>query len=94
MRRKFVPLLALLAFLSVVSLTWAAVAQPPAIDPQVIGGSGGRVAQGNITLHNTFGQPVADIDSEGTTELCAGFWCGANLSLFNTSTIYLPLVLR
>jgi hypothetical protein len=57
----------------------------------VLGGGGGRVTNGSITVEGTLGQPVAGFVSQSPLELCSGYWCGAGVSSYQ---VYLPLVLR
>ena len=77
----------------VVSLLFAGVALgsgTPSIDRWVIGGGGGSVAVGGISLDGTIGQWVVGSDKSGTIELGHGFWGGGWDERY---AIYLPLVL-
>jgi hypothetical protein len=57
----------------------------------VIGGGGGRSEAGGYVLQGTIGQAIAGKTSQGTYDLCSGFWCGGATS---TQSIYLPLTLN
>jgi hypothetical protein len=67
----------------------AAALQTPAIDWDAMGGGGGHLEQGNLSLDYTIGQPVVG-QLGGNVMLCIGFWCGTSTE----NIIYLPLVLR
>ena len=56
----------------------------------VLGGGGGSIGSGGITLDGTIGQPVVGQASGASYTLCAGFWCGAA----GEYRVYLPVVLR
>jgi hypothetical protein len=53
---------------------WIRAAPTPSID-RWVSGSGAQLEQGNVTLNNTLGQPVVGNQTQGSTQLCAGFWC-------------------
>ena len=61
----------------------------PFISRYVIGGGGGHAAAAPYTLDATVGQAVIGTVSNGSEELCAGFWCG-----LGPQPIYLPIALR
>ena len=88
-KRTVTILLAILACVLLVTGV-ALAANGYEVPRHVIGGGGGRVAQGGYTLDYTIGQPVVGTSGAGTLELCSGFWCGAA----GAHDIYLPLVLR
>ncbi len=56
----------------------------------VLGGGGGSVGSGGITLDGTIGQPVVGQVGAPSYALCAGFWCG----VAGEYRVYLPVVLR
>jgi len=56
----------------------------------VLGGGGGSLGNGGITLDGTVGQPVVGQVSVSSYALCTGFWCGAA----GEYRVYLPVVLR
>ncbi len=56
----------------------------------VLGGGGGSLGNGGITLDGTVGQPVVGQVSASSYALCTGFWCGAA----GEYRVYLPVVLR
>jgi hypothetical protein len=68
----------------------AAPLQAPAIDWDVMGGGGGHLEQGSLSLDYTIGQPLANQLGSGDAALCVGYWCGVSTE----SRIYLPLVLK
>jgi hypothetical protein len=76
--------------LLLVGATWARAAQGYTITRQVIGSGGAHLEQGSYTLDNTLGQLVVGLYTQGSTSLCAGFWCRE----IRYDFIYLPLVLR
>ncbi len=76
--------------LVLVGATWARAAQGYTLTQWVIGGGGAHLEQGIYTLDNTLGQPVVGRYSQGSTSLCAGFWCRESRFYF----LYIPLVLR
>ncbi len=81
----------LLAWLALLLLAGAALAQGTlAIPWSVIGGGGGHAKAGAISLDGTLGQPVVGQIGNLPHALCAGYWCGAGAEY----RIYLPLVLR
>jgi hypothetical protein len=88
-KRKWAILGALVAGLLLMSAAQAAP-NAPNIDWWVIGGGGGSDTASGTTLSGTIGQVIAGTDSDGTQELCAGFWCGAAAEY----KIYLPLILK
>jgi hypothetical protein len=88
-KRKWVILGALVASLLLISAAQAAP-NAPSIDWWVIGGGGGSDTTGGTTLSGTVGQAVVGTDSNGTQELCTGFWCGATAEY----KVYLPMVLK
>lgn len=55
----------------------------------VIAGGGGKTSAGDYTLSATIGQPITGRAVVGSTDLCAGFWCG--LARYD---LFLPLILR
>ena len=57
----------------------------------VLGGGGGRVTSGSITLEGTIGQSVAGAVSQSPLDLCSGYWCDTGVS---GHQIFLPLVRR
>ena len=85
--------------LTLVGTVWARTVQGPIADLRVFG-SGGRLEQSNTTVGYSLGQPVVGRDSQGNTDLCAGFWCGVNTVRAPESSppmdaqIYIPLVLK
>jgi hypothetical protein len=80
MRPKIpIVLILLLALLSLAGLALAAATQTPVIDWRVTGGGGGHVEQGIYSLDNTLGQPVVGSISDGSNDLCAGFWCSPEM---------------
>ena len=80
-----------LSVLCMVVLVSVALADgSPSVHWRVIGGGGGHLEQGIYSLDNTLGQPVVGRISNGSYELCAGFWCGAEAEY----TIFLPLVFK
>ncbi len=81
MKKKWMILGALVVSLLLTGVA-AAAANGPSIDWWTIGGGGGS--------DTTVGQAVVGADSNGTHDLCAGFWCGAEAAY----RIYLPMVLR
>jgi hypothetical protein len=82
-----VVVLALVALLVVAGSALAANGYE--IFPHVFGSGGGRVQAGDYVLDATIGQALVGEVSEGSFELCAGFWCG-----MGRYKAYLPLVLR
>jgi hypothetical protein len=48
----------------------------PSIIWQVLGGGGGRLASGSVTLEGTVGQPVVGFVNQSPVNLCSGYWCG------------------
>jgi hypothetical protein len=79
----------LLGSLVLAGIMRAAALQTPTIDWDVMGGGGGHLEQGNLSLDHTIGQPVVG-QLGGNVMLCIGFWCGTSTE----NIIYLPLVLR
>ena len=61
----------------------------PHIDWWVMGGGRGAASAGDHGLQGTVGQAVVGVSSSGTSELCAGFWCGIEAEY----ATYLPHVL-
>jgi hypothetical protein len=59
------------------------------ISHSVMSGGGGKTSAGDYTLSATIGQPITGRAVVGSTDLCAGFWCG--LARYD---LFLPLVLR
>ncbi len=47
----------------------------PTVDRRVTGGGGDHVEGGDYGLDYTMGQPVVGTVGDGSSELCAGFWC-------------------
>ncbi len=86
MKRTLIAIL-LLALLAAGGVTLAA--GTPTLSRYVIAGGGSAVTVGDYTLRGTLGQPVTGQVSNGTYQLCAGFWCG--LAHYE---VFLPLVLR
>ena len=60
-------------------------AQSPGIEWYVISSGGGSTTNGDTTLNNTIGQPVAGLSSSDPG-LCSGFWCGGSEQFINTPT--------
>ena len=81
-------MIALAAFLLLTGVALANVG--PTVDWWVIGGGGGHAEAGAYALDGTIGQAMVGVASSGSSELCAGFWCGA-AAVYKT---YLPLVVR
>jgi hypothetical protein len=80
----------LLGNLVLTAVIGAATFQAPAVDWDMMGGGGGHLEQGNLSLDYTIGQPVASQLGSGDVALCVGFWCGVSIENY----IYLPLALR
>ena len=62
----------------------------PAIDWSVIGSGGEHAETAPYTLDGTIGQAMVGMVSNGSYELCSGFWCLA----LKEYKIYLPFVLN
>jgi hypothetical protein len=62
------------------------------VDRYVISSGGGHAEAGIYSLDSSIGQTVVGVDSAGSFELCAGFWCLPES--FSSSTVYLPLVIK
>lgn len=90
MRRKFSYLQIAIVVLLLAGLAAAGARAMTNPRPGVIGGGGGHLEQGQISLDNTLAQPVVGVIGNGTQALCAGFWCGVT----GEQAIYLPLVVR
>ncbi len=73
------------------TLGLAVAAGAPSVDWRVLGGGGEHVESGVYAVDYTLGQPLVGADSSGVYELCAGFWCGAEIGAPDYE-IYLPLL--
>jgi hypothetical protein len=94
-RLRSTALRALLALAGLLLLASTALAAgTPNIEWYVIGGGWGYAENAPLSLDGTVGQAVAGLDTAGSAELCAGFWCGAEAAAATSYNIYLPLVLR
>lgn len=89
-KKWLIVLLAALFVLSVASFAWANVSNTPAIRTWVIGSGGRRISSGGTVVQSTIGQPLAYRAVSGTSELCAGFWCGAA----GEYEVFLPAVMN
>lgn len=56
----------------------------------VMAGGGGTVTEGHISLDNTIGQVLTGLSSDGSLELCTGFWCVEVIG----RRVYLPMVVQ
>lgn len=93
--RRSAPLLVLLVLAGPLLLAGTALAAgAPNIEWYVMGGGWGYAEAASLSLDGTVGQAVAGLDTAGSAELCAGFWCGAESAAATSYNIYLPLVLR
>lgn len=59
-----------------------------------LGGGGGRVVNGSVTLEGTLAQSVTGPVAQGAASLCSGYWCGSEEIYLPGMTIYLPVVIR
>lgn len=84
-------LLILLTILLLTTTALSASNAPSALEMQryVIASGGGHSETGGLTLDGTVGQAVVGTTTQGTFDLCSGFWCGTG-----TYRSYLPLVLH
>ncbi|MCL4871925.1 MAG: hypothetical protein KJ063_23445 [Anaerolineae bacterium] len=59
-------------------------------------GGGGQVSSSGLVLSSAVGQPVAGTVTNGSMQLCTGFWCGEGASVPppGDGKTYLPMVIR
>ena len=84
-------LLILLTILLLTTTALSASTAPSALEVQryVIASGGGHSEAGDLTLDGTVGQAVVGTTTQGTFDLCSGFWCG-----MGTYNLYIPLAMQ
>lgn len=82
----------LLLVLIILGSTAAIAANDVDINWSVVAGGGGRATAGILSLDNTVGQAAIGLASNGSTQLCAGFWCMQEAP--RSVSVYLPLLLH
>lgn len=88
-RRRDMAIALIVLCLMLVAAAGVRGAQSVAIDRGVIAGGGAHLAQGDVRLDTTLGQPIVGAYTQGDLALCVGFWCQ-----HPEFHIYIPVVLR
>jgi hypothetical protein len=83
-------LLTTIICLAAISFVWASASNTVAIRRWVMAGGGQRITSGSTILQDTLGQPFAYQTGTGSSDLCAGFWCGTSVD----HTVFLPTILN